>query len=87
VESAAYFAVAELQANAAKHARATEVTVELGYGTRMLTATVTDDGGGAAASEGSGPPAFCGASDRASKQRAEPGGDDHPSRRSRPCRK
>ena len=39
----------------AKHARATEVTVELGYGTRMLTATVTDDGrGGAAASEGSG---------------------------------
>ncbi len=55
VESAVYFAVAELLANVAKHARATEVTVELGYGTRMLTATVTDDGrGGAAASEGSG---------------------------------
>jgi signal transduction histidine kinase len=30
VESAVYFAVAELLANAAKHARATEVTVELG---------------------------------------------------------
>jgi signal transduction histidine kinase len=55
VESAVYFAVAELLANVAKHARATEVTVELGYGTRMLTATVTDDGcGGAAASAGSG---------------------------------
>ena len=55
MESAVYFAVAELLANVAKHARATEVTVELGYGTRMLTATVTDDGrGGAAASEGSG---------------------------------
>ena len=55
MESAVYFAVAELLANVAKHARANEVTVELGYGTRMLTATVTDHGrGGAAAWEGSG---------------------------------
>jgi len=55
VEAAVYFAVAELLANVAKHARATEVSIELGYGTRMLTATVTDDGaGGATASEGSG---------------------------------
>jgi signal transduction histidine kinase len=55
VESAVYFAVAELLANVAKHARASEVTIELGYGTRTLTATVTDDGGGGAvASSGSG---------------------------------
>ncbi|ANP49929.1 signal transduction histidine kinase [Streptomyces griseochromogenes] len=55
VESAVYFAVAELLANVAKHAQASEVTVELGYAKETLTATVTDDGvGGAAASEGSG---------------------------------
>ncbi len=55
VEPTVYFAVAELLANVAKHARATEMTVELGYVTRMLTATATDDGrGGAAASEDSG---------------------------------
>lgn len=55
VESAVYFAVAELLANVAKHAHATRVSVELGYAARTLTATVTDDGiGGASASAGSG---------------------------------
>jgi signal transduction histidine kinase len=55
VESAVYFAVAELLANVAKHAHATRVTVELDYAARTLTATVTDDGiGAAAAAAGSG---------------------------------
>ncbi len=55
VESAIYFAVSELLANAAKHAHARQVSVELGYGGRTLTAAVTDDGvGGATASHGSG---------------------------------
>ncbi|GAA1214424.1 hypothetical protein GCM10009665_00210 [Kitasatospora nipponensis] len=55
VESALYFAVAELLANVAKHARAERVGVELAYASRLLTATVSDDGiGGAAASAGSG---------------------------------
>ncbi|GIG68410.1 hypothetical protein Pen01_47050 [Phytomonospora endophytica] len=55
VEAALYFAVAELLANVAKHAGATRVVIDLDYGDRMLTATVTDDGvGGAAASPGSG---------------------------------
>ncbi|MGW4405282.1 sensor histidine kinase [Nonomuraea sp. NPDC004702] len=57
VESAVYFAVAELLANVAKHAHATRATVELDYQpqARTLTATVTDDGaGGASASAGSG---------------------------------
>jgi len=55
VESAVYFAAAELLANVAKHAHATRVTVELDYAAQTLTATVTDDGtGGATASAGSG---------------------------------
>ncbi|MFE2376992.1 sensor histidine kinase [Streptomyces sp. NPDC059398] len=55
LESAVYFAVAELLANVAKHAGAERVTVELSYATRTLTATVKDDGvGGADASCGSG---------------------------------
>ncbi|MGK5639575.1 sensor histidine kinase [Streptomyces sp. URMC 126] len=55
VESAVYFAVAELMANVAKHAEASKVTVEFGYTRQTLSATVTDDGiGGAAASAGSG---------------------------------
>ncbi|MEV0161542.1 sensor histidine kinase [Nonomuraea fuscirosea] len=55
VESALYFAVAELLANVAKHAGATRATVELGYADRTLSATVTDDGaGGADLSAGSG---------------------------------
>jgi signal transduction histidine kinase len=55
VESAVYFAVAELLANVAKHARATAVTVDLGWDARLLKATVADDGvGGATAAPGSG---------------------------------
>jgi len=55
VESAIYFAVSELLANVAKHAHARQVSVELGYAGRTLTATVTDDGvGGATAAHGSG---------------------------------
>jgi len=55
VESAVYFAVSELLANTVKHARATGVSIDLGYDRRTLTATVTDDGrGGAVASPGSG---------------------------------
>ncbi|HEY1175992.1 MAG TPA: histidine kinase, partial [Phytomonospora sp.] len=55
VEAALYFAVAELLANVAKHAGAKRVVIDLDYGDRMLTATVTDDGrGGAEVSPGSG---------------------------------
>ncbi|MFF4363763.1 sensor histidine kinase [Streptomyces sp. NPDC001604] len=55
VESAVYFAVAELLANVAKHAHASRVTVELTYADETLTATVADDGiGGATAAPGSG---------------------------------
>jgi signal transduction histidine kinase len=55
VESAVYFAVAELLANVAKHARASSVTVDLHFSDRTLTTTVADDGvGGAAAGAGSG---------------------------------
>jgi len=55
VEAALYFAVSELLANVAKHARASRATVDLGYDGATLTATVTDDGqGGASAEEGSG---------------------------------
>jgi signal transduction histidine kinase len=55
VESAVYFAVAELLANVAKHAHASHVTVDLGFADRVLIATVTDDGtGGASAGAGSG---------------------------------
>jgi signal transduction histidine kinase len=55
VEAALYFAVSELLANVAKHARATRATIDLGYDGATLTATVTDDGeGGASAEKGSG---------------------------------
>ncbi|HEX5406003.1 MAG TPA: histidine kinase [Pseudonocardiaceae bacterium] len=55
VESAVYFAVAELLVNVAKHAHASRATVELDYAARTLTATVTDDGiGGAVATADSG---------------------------------
>ncbi|BCJ40973.1 hypothetical protein GCM10010168_47280 [Actinoplanes ianthinogenes] len=50
VESAMYFAVAELLTNVAKHAHATCVLVDLGYADRTLTASVTDDGVGGVAS-------------------------------------
>ncbi|WMX43914.1 sensor histidine kinase [Streptomyces roseicoloratus] len=49
VESAAYFAVAELLANAAKHSGATGVRVALGHADGVLRVTVADDGRGGAA--------------------------------------
>ncbi|MEU1722854.1 histidine kinase [Nonomuraea sp. NPDC005692] len=55
VESAAYFAVGELLANAAKHAAAREVAIVLDHDGRRLRATVTDDGrGGADPAKGTG---------------------------------
>ncbi|MGY5077885.1 sensor histidine kinase [Streptomyces nigrescens] len=55
VESAAYFAVSEALANAAKHSGAREVGVALTYENGSLRATVTDDGhGGADPSRGTG---------------------------------
>jgi len=55
IEAAVYFAIAELLANAAKHAHAAHVDVDLGYADGTLTGTVADDGtGGAAPSPGSG---------------------------------
>jgi signal transduction histidine kinase len=50
VESAVYFAVSELLANVAKHARATQAGIDLGYDGKTLTAIVTDNGAGGAAS-------------------------------------
>jgi signal transduction histidine kinase len=52
VESAVYFAVSELLANVAKHAHATAAGIDLGYDGKTLTATVTDNGVGGAASSG-----------------------------------
>jgi signal transduction histidine kinase len=60
LESALYFAISELLANAAKHSHATRATVQLdvvarGKREHELTATVTDDGvGGAAPGLGTG---------------------------------
>ncbi|MEU7019137.1 histidine kinase [Streptomyces sp. NPDC046203] len=55
VESAAYFAVAELLANAAKHAGAREVRIALGHADGILRVTVADDGrGGADPTRGAG---------------------------------
>jgi signal transduction histidine kinase len=55
VESAAYFAVSEAIANAARHARADNVAVDLRYGDGILRMTVSDDGiGGADPSRGTG---------------------------------
>lgn len=55
VESAAYFAVAELLANAAKHSGAREVRVGLGHRDGALRVSVADDGrGGAEASPDGG---------------------------------
>jgi signal transduction histidine kinase len=55
VESAVYFAVSELLANVAKHARATRARVEVSRTPQALTVVVADDGaGGAAAADGSG---------------------------------
>jgi signal transduction histidine kinase len=55
VESAAYFAVRELLANAAKHAPASRVTVDIRHDGQHLKIGVTDDGpGGADPARGSG---------------------------------
>ena len=55
IESAAYFAVAEVLTNVAKHAGAQHVFVDLGYDDGVLRITVVDDGqGGADPSRGSG---------------------------------
>jgi signal transduction histidine kinase len=55
VESAGYFAIAELLTNVAKHARASTARVRLGYADRRLQITVSDDGrGGAVAGTGGG---------------------------------
>ena len=55
VASAVYFSVAEALANAAKHARAHSVRIQLGHAAGMLRAQVTDDGwGGADPAQGTG---------------------------------
>ncbi|PJI93672.1 signal transduction histidine kinase [Luteimicrobium subarcticum] len=55
VESAVYFAVSELLANVAKHARATRASVEVSRVDGELVVVVADDGaGGASAAGGSG---------------------------------
>ncbi|PDP84972.1 sensor histidine kinase [Glycomyces fuscus] len=55
VESAAYFAIAELLTNAAKHAHATHAWVHVNHGRNRLVITVTDNGtGGATPASGSG---------------------------------
>src|SRR5262249_33771738 len=55
VESAVYFAVSEILTNAAKHADAARVWVDLRHENGMLRATVTDDGrGGATLGGGTG---------------------------------
>jgi signal transduction histidine kinase len=55
VESAVYFAIAELLANVAKHARASQVTVDLDHDGQTVTVIVADDGtGGALPSPDSG---------------------------------
>jgi signal transduction histidine kinase len=62
VEVAAYYAASEALANAAKHARASVVQVELGADDSMMRLTVRDDGiGGADPALGSG---LVGLSDR-----------------------
>ena len=55
VESAAYFAVAEVLANAAKHAQAQMVEIHMRHTGDVLRVAVTDDGiGGADPAKGSG---------------------------------
>ncbi|WP_407561586.1 histidine kinase [Streptomyces sp. 184] len=55
VQSAAYFAVAEILANAGKHAGADRVDIDLWHRDGVLCVTVTDDGrGGAAPTAGGG---------------------------------
>lgn len=55
VESAAYFAIAELLTNTAKHAHATHARVHINHGNNRLVITVTDNGhGGATTTPASG---------------------------------
>ncbi|MEV0713860.1 sensor domain-containing protein [Asanoa sp. NPDC050611] len=55
VEAAAYFAVNEVLANAAKHARPHQINVDLRYGAGRLSIEVVDDGdGGADPADGTG---------------------------------
>ncbi|RKE21405.1 signal transduction histidine kinase [Streptomyces sp. TLI_171] len=54
LETAVYFAVSELLANAAKHARARQVWVDVLYRAGRLRVVVTDDGHGGARLEGGG---------------------------------
>jgi signal transduction histidine kinase len=55
VESAAYFAISELLANATRHGGAERITVDLRHRDGLLCITVTDDGeGGADPSRGTG---------------------------------
>ncbi|GAB3724576.1 sensor histidine kinase [Nocardiopsis oceani] len=48
VESAAYFAIAELLTNSAKHAHATHAWVHINHGRQRLVITITDNGKGGA---------------------------------------
>jgi PAS domain S-box-containing protein len=55
IETAVYYVVSEALTNAAKHSQATAITITLAGGSKMLRATIEDDGvGGAEASAGSG---------------------------------
>ncbi len=55
IETAVYYVVSEVLTNAAKHSQATAITVTLASGSKVLRATIEDDGvGGAEASAGSG---------------------------------
>ncbi len=55
VESAAYFSIAELLANAAKHAKAEEISVDIRYSDGAVRVAVHDNGvGGASPDKGSG---------------------------------
>jgi signal transduction histidine kinase len=57
IETAAYFGLCEALANAARHARAHRIDVDIRYHDSLLTLTVTDDGrGGADPTAGSGLP-------------------------------
>ncbi|GHD29139.1 sensor histidine kinase [Nocardiopsis kunsanensis] len=54
VESAAYFAIAELLTNTAKHADATHAWVHINHGRNRLVITVTDNGHGGATTPANG---------------------------------
>ncbi|GGL77422.1 histidine kinase [Streptomyces fumigatiscleroticus] len=54
VESAMYFAISEVLTNAAKHARADRIWLDLDHEDRRLRVTVTDNGRGGADPAGSG---------------------------------